>query len=115
MSEELQRAASMATIGLGLSQALTPRTAGRAFGLGEIEDDTSIWLARLLGAANVTIGAMGLNPKIRDEARTHSLGLLGANAAMTTVAAAQGRIPKRTAVSVLAFIAALFAMGTGRE
>jgi len=115
MSEELQRAAALATIGLGLSQALTPRTAGRAFGLGEIEDDTSVWLARLLGAANVAFGAMGLDPKIREASRRHTLGLLGANAAVTAVAAAQGSIPKRTAVSVLGFVGLLLALGTGRE
>src|SRR4051794_8004812 len=115
MSEELQRAAAVATIGLGLSQALTPRAAGRAFGLGDLENDTSVWLARLLGAANVAIGAMGLDPKIREASRAHSLGLLGANATVTAVAAAQGRIPKRTAVSVLGFIGVLLAPGTGRE
>lgn len=107
MSEAAQRATAYATIALGASQALTPRTAGKMFGLGDIEDGTTLWLARMLGIANIGLGAAALNPAARDALRPQTVGLLAADAAATVVAAATGRIPVRTAVSVLVFVAAL--------
>ena len=107
MSEQRQRAAAMATIGLGASQLLTPRIAGKAFGLGDISDGTTLWLARLLGCANIAIGAAGLNPASRAAIRAQTLGLLGAEAAVTAAAGVNGTIPRRTAVAVLGFMGAL--------
>src|ERR1700761_4003719 len=107
MSESASKLAAYATIGLGVSQALVPRRAGQVFGLGVISDDTTLWLARLLGVANSGLGAAALNPELRTAMRPYSLGMLGANAAVTAVAGATGKIPARTAMSVLAFVAAL--------
>jgi hypothetical protein len=107
MSEQMQRAAAMATIGLGASQLLTPRTAGKAFGLGDINDGTTLWLARLLGCANIALGTAGLNPASRSALRPQTLGLLGAEAAVTAAAGMRGTIPRRTAFAVLGFMGAL--------
>ena len=96
-----------ATIALGASQALTPRQAAKTFGMGDINDGNTIWLARLLGAANIAVGTAALNPATRDALRPQTLALLGANAAITATAAAKGQITPRTAASVLTFIAAL--------
>jgi len=107
MGETAKNISSYATIALGASQALTPQQAGKVFGMGEITDGSTLWLARLLGLANIGLGLAALNPASRDALRPQTVGLLGANAAVTVAAAARGQIPARTAVSVLAFVAAL--------
>ena len=101
------RLAAISTIGLGASQALAPRQAGRVFGLGDVSDETTLWLGRLLGVANTGLGAAALRPELRTAMRPYTLGMLGANAAVTAAAGATGKIPARTALSVLAFVAAL--------
>jgi hypothetical protein len=107
MTATSSRVAAYATIGLGVSQALMPRQAGQVFGLGTISDDTTLWLGRLLGVANSGLGAAALNPELRVAMRPYTLGMLGANAAVTAAAGATGKIPARTALSVLAFVAAV--------
>ena len=105
---ELEKVAGYATIGLGLSQALTPRTAGKLFGLGEL-DGHAAWLTRMLGVAHVAVGSLALAPETRYATRTATRGLLAADAAVTVAAASSGSLPKRTAAMVLAFVAAVAA------
>jgi hypothetical protein len=100
-------AAAAATVGLGLSQALVPKQAGQVFGLGEITDGRTIWLARMLGVANITLGSLGLDESIGRKVRPQQIGLLAGNAAVTGLAVAKGNINKRTGASVLGFIALL--------
>ena len=105
---DLQAAGGMATIGLGLGQALAPQATARVFGLGEF-DGPSTWVARLLGTANIALGAMALDPGLRHSTAKYTNGVLLGNAAVTLAGAASGSIPKRTAVLVLGFIAGLAA------
>lgn len=107
MSETAKNFSGYATIALGASQVLTPRQAGKVFGMGDISDGNTLWLARLLGVANIALGAAALNPAARQALRPQTVGVLAANAAVTVAAAAHGQIPRRTAVSVVAFVAAL--------
>lgn len=105
---DLQAAGGVATIGLGLGQALAPQATARAFGLSEL-DAQGAWLARLLGTANVALGAMALDPGLRTSTQKYANGVLLGNAAVTLAAAASGGISKRTAVLVLGFVAGLAA------
>lgn len=115
MSDTTKNFSSYATIALGVSQAVTPRQAGKAFGLGDLADGNTVWLARLLGLANIGLGAAALNPATRAALRPQTVGLLGANAAVTVAAAARREIPARTALSVLAFVAALLPGALARD
>lgn len=99
------KAAAWATIALGAGQAFAPGPTARAFGLQPL-DGESTWLAALLGVSNMTLGSMLLGDA-RSQTRTQRLGLLAGNAAVTALAAGRGGIDKRTAASVLAFVAAL--------
>ncbi len=63
------KAAALATIGLGLSQSLIPQQAGQAFGLGMVTDGSTLWLARLVGVANVTTGSWRHNDSVRTQVR----------------------------------------------
>jgi hypothetical protein len=106
MQADLKTASGYATLALGAAQALTPQLAARAFGLDPLDGDAE-WLGRLLGIANLTLGALFLEDEVLERSKAQRLVLLGANAGVTALAAAKGAIPKRTAVSVLAFVAAL--------
>ena len=103
-----QKAVGVAVFALGLSQALAPQTAARAFGLDPL-DDQAAWVARLLGIANMGLASLSLDPSVRSSARTATRGVLAGNALATLAAGASGGIPKRTVGSVLAFVAALAA------
>jgi hypothetical protein len=105
---DLQTAGGWATIGLGASQVLVPQTTARVFGLDEL-DGQARWLARLLGTANVALGAIALDPDLREKTRTITYGVLAGNAAVTLGGATSGSLRKRTAVMVLAFLGALVA------
>ena len=107
MSEQMQRATAMATIGLGAAQLLSPRQSGKVFGLGDIDDGRTLWLGRLLGCANIALGSAALNPTTRAAMRPQTIGMLGAEAAVTAAAGISGAIPRRAAVAVLGFIGAL--------
>jgi hypothetical protein len=107
MSEAAQRATAYATIALGTSQALIPRQAGVAFGMGDIDDPRTLWLARLLGIANVGLGLANLNPATRRALRPQTIGILAADAAFTAVAGIRRELPVCTALSVIGFVAAL--------
>jgi hypothetical protein len=106
METDLKSAAGYATMALGAAQAFTPQLAASAFGLEPLDGEAE-WLARLLGLANLTLGALFLNESVQEQSRAYRLALLGANAGVTVLAAAKGAIPKRTALSVVAFVAAL--------
>ena len=105
---DVARLASTSTIGLGLGQALAPQTTAKVFGLQQL-DEQSVWLARLLGCANVALGSLGLKDDLRDDLTPTLNAVLAGNAAVTVAAAASGGISKRTAGLVLGFIAALAA------
>ena len=105
---DVQAAGGMATIGLGLGQVLAPQATAKVFGLDGL-DSQATWLARLLGTANIAIGAMALDPDLRKPTEKYTNGVLLGNAAVTLAGAASGAISKRTAVLVLGFIAALAA------
>jgi hypothetical protein len=107
MKANASTAAALATVGLGLSQALVPKQAGRVFGLGELTDGPTIWLARLLGVSNITFGSMGLDESLGRRVRPQQIGLLVGNAAVTGVAVAKGDISKRAGATVLAFVGLL--------
>lgn len=107
MKANVSTAAALATVGLGLSQALVPKQAGQVFGLGELTDGSTIWLARLLGVANITLGSLGLDESLGRQVRPQQIGLLAGNAAITSLAVAQGNISKRAGASVLGFIGLL--------
>lgn len=106
MQTDLRAAAGYATLALGAAQAFTPQLAARAFGLDPLDGEGE-WLARLLGVANLTLGSLFLEDDVLEHSKAQRLVLLGANAGVTLLAAAKGAIPKRTAISVLAFVAAL--------
>lgn len=106
MQMDLKATAGYATMALGALQAFTPQLAASAFGLEPLDGETE-WLGRLLGVANLTLGSLFLTEAVQEQSRTQRLALLGANAGVTVLAAAKGAIPKRTALSVLAFAAAL--------
>lgn len=103
----IAKTAALSTMGLGLSQALVPQQAGQVFGLGRVTDGSTLWLARLVGVANVTIGSLLMNDAVRKKVRPQQVFLLSANAAVTTMAMTQGQISKRTGASVLGFIGLL--------
>lgn len=107
MNVTIPTAAALATMGLGASQALAPQQAGQVFGLGPLTDGPTLWLARLLGVANMSIGSIALDESARRQVRPQQLGLLAGNAVVTGLAMAQGNITKRTGVSVLGFIGLL--------
>ena len=105
---DVARLASMSTIGLGLGQALAPQATAKAFGLREL-DGQGVWLARLLGCANVALGSLGLKDDLSEQLTPTLNAVLAGNAAVTVAGAASGGISKRTAGLVLGFIAALAA------
>jgi hypothetical protein len=105
---DLRKIGSLATLGLGLGQALAPQATARAFGLAPL-DGQGLWLARLLGTANVAFGAMGLDEDAQKATRTTLRGVLAGNAAVALAGAASGSVPKRTTAMVLAFVGALAA------
>ena len=105
---DLGKAGSLATIALGLGQALAPRATGRAFGLAEL-DGQAVWLARLLGASNIALGSIGLDPDVRAKVQPTTYAVLAGHAASTLTSGRSGGIPKRTAGLVLGFVAALAA------
>ena len=103
---DLARVAALATMGLGASQALVPQTTAKVFGLDELNGQ-GVWLARLLGVANLALGAMSLDERLRAETDVYVYGLLAGNAVATVAATASGALPKRTAAMVLPFLAGL--------
>ena len=105
--------AAYATIGLGATQLLAPQTAAKVFGLERLDEQT-VWLTRLLGSSYLSIGAMALDPDIRDRSKAITMGSLAASGAVTALAAAGGKVPARTAVMVLAFVGGIMA-ALGRE
>ena len=106
MQTDLKSTAGYATMALGAAQAFVPQLAATAFGLEPLEDQAE-WLGRLLGVANLALGALFLNDAVQEVSRNQRMALLAGNAGVTVLAAAKGAIPKRTAISVLAFVAAL--------
>ena len=114
MSEnDAVRALAGVRILIGVSSWLTPRVAGRLFGLDAKTNPQSPYLARLFGARDIAlgVGALVSEGDARRQWLVAGLACDGADVAAGVAGGARGYLPKFTSLLVAA--TALTAVGLG--